>query len=470
MYGSTPTQLDYYARYRDALPEAVTNADAIGSNIIPNSGYTSRWNSPFNRGFNQNCHDLESRNSFTITSITGNTVGPQGGAARTVNIVVHVEEPLLLSPYLFGGDIDQAGMSGITQMNFTFSLDSLATRAVRWINAQVPDKAVTFQGFNDSAQMTLMYYTPQPTQLVPSTVVTSLQQLVNFQGQAEADLPDETTQTFISPSLQLNSVPDKVIIWIDDEYKYQTKTSAPASVPNNVADRYLVINNVNITFGNQTGIMSTFSQKQLYECSRRSGSYQTYDEFTGIIQQSTRSSNANPGGATFSIPTTGSVLYLNFGDCINLSNVYEAPGLLQTTQFQIRVNATNRTGDTVKPRINCMFLYSGILSTSGGNSSSFLNGVVTRNDVLNAASAPQVVKKEIKRYLGYGVVDDALSFADSSMPILKKMLGALDDKYSKAAVAAMDALGVGGAMAGAMAGQQGGLLAGRKSRLSSKLL
>jgi hypothetical protein len=465
MYGSTTTQLDYYARLRSALPEGVVSADAIPGNIVPNAGYTARWNSPFNRGSNQNCEALESRNSFIIKSITGNTVGPQGGAVKTVDIVVHIEEPLLLSPYLFGGDIDEPGMAGVTQMNFTFSLDSLATRAIRWINTQAPDKAVTFTGFNDSAQMTLMYYTPQPTQMVPATVITPLQQLVNFQGQAEADLADETTQTFISPSLQLNSVPDKVILWIDDEYKYQAKTTAPTSVPNNIADHYLVIENVNITFGNQTGIMSTFTQKQLYECSRRSGSYQSFDEFTGQIQQSTYLA-----GVSSSISTVGSVLYLNFGDCVNLSNVYEAPGLLQTTQFQVRVTARNRSGDIVKPRINCMFLYSGILSTSSGNSSSFVNGVITRNDVLNAASAPHVVKKEIKRYLGYGVVDDALSFADSSMPVLKKMLGALDDKYSKAAVAAMDALGVGGAMAGAMAGQQGGLLAGRRSRLSSKLL
>ena len=122
MYGSTPCQLDYYGQYLNALPEGEVNAGALGANIVPNKGYESRWNSPFNRALNMNCKALESRNAFEIVSIAGNTPGGSVASNRDVTITIHVEEALVLSPYLFGGKIDEPGLSGITQMNMTFLL------------------------------------------------------------------------------------------------------------------------------------------------------------------------------------------------------------------------------------------------------------------------------------------------------------------------------------------------------------
>ena len=465
MYGSTPCQLDYYADYTNALPEGESNAGALAANIVPNKGYESRWNSPFNRALNMNCKALESRNSFEIKSIVGNTPGANPAVAQTVTITIHVEEPLVLSPYLFGGDIDAPGLSGITQMNYTFSLDATAKRALRWINSRLPagQKTCQFVGFGGAggteAYMTLKYYTPHPTQLVPATIVTPLQQFVNFQSQTGNDLQPGDVYTDVSPSLQLNSVPDKFILWVDDEYKYINNGNT--TIPNNVADHYASLTNINVTFGNQTGIMSTFTQKQLYEVSRQSGSYQSFDEFSGLANLSTA---GVAGNQVSKLSTCGSVLMCDFGRAVNLAEVYAAPGLLQTTQFQVRVTAVNNTGDVIRPRINVMFIYSGILSTSQGNSSSYVNGILTRNDVLNAANAPNpVTHAQLHRYIGSGIVEDAKAMAESALPMAKKVLSS-----------AMDTLGLGqeaGAMAGAMAGAQtGGLLAGRRSRLASKML
>ena len=437
LYGSTPTQLDYWGDYVSGLPQQVANAAALAANVDTlQKPLINTWNSPFNSAQAQNCKDLDSRASFEIISIAGNT--PSGAAAqvKNVQITIRVREPLILSPFLFGGEQEHTGLVGITQLNFTMSMDATAKRALRWYLSNTAGSTKSCNGVTyTNPYMELFYYTPPPTMLIPATCVTPLQQVVNYLLPAApaAQTQPGASASLTSNSLQLNSIPDKVVIWIDDN----AKQSADGSL---VPDHYATITGVNITFNNQTGILSNFSQKQLYDFSRKSGSQQTFDEFSGLVNIG---GNNNAGNIVFNRGTCGSVLYLNFGDCININEVYNAPGSLTTTQFQVKVDFTNNLLNAITPVLNVMFLYSGILSTTNGNSSSYLNGVLTRNDVLNAASAPHMAKSELVRYVGNGVFSDMKAMASNYLPMAKKMLQAADNKYTKLGAEALDTLGYG---------------------------
>lgn len=118
-------------------------------------------------------------------------------------------------------------------------------------------------------------------------------------------------------------------------------------------------------------------------------------------------------------------------------------GSLTTTQFQVKVDCINNLLNPIQPQLNVMFLYSGILSTTNGNSASYLNGVLTRNDVLNAAAAPHMSQRELVRYVGSGVLADMKSMASNYLPMAKKMLQAVDNKYAKLGAQALDTLGYG---------------------------
>jgi len=458
LYGSTPTQLDYWGDYFSALPQQVVNA---GAKAAPVDGtqvpLINTWNSPFNSAQAQNCKDLDSRASFEILSITGNT--PTGNAAdnREVFITIRVREPLLLSPFLFGGEQEHTGLVGITQLNFTMSMDATAKRALRWYlsNTATTTKSVTNINYV-KPYMELFYYTPPPTMLIPATCVTPLQQLVNYILPNTGDtLVSGATSSLTSNSFQLNSIPDKVVIWVDDFLKQKTVSVADPVAGSMIPDHYATITGVNITFNNQTGILSNFSQKQLYDFSRKSGSQQTFDEFSGLVNVG---GNSAAGNVVFNRGTCGSVLYLNFGDCININEVYNAPGSLTTTQLVVKVDCINNLQNTIQPQLNVMFLYSGILSTTNGNSSSYLNGVLTRNDVLNASAAPHMVKNELVRYIGNGVFSDMKAMASNLLPMSKKMLQASDNKYSKVGADVLDAVGY---------GKMGGI--STAGRMSSKL-
>jgi hypothetical protein len=441
LYGSTPTQLDYWGDYVTALPQSVTNAGALAAAVDGGQNpLIQTWNSPFNTAEAQNTKDLDSRASFEIVSIVGNTAQGNAEGDKVVQITIRVREPLILSPFLFGGDQEQSGLVGITQLNFTMSMDPSAKRALRWYQSQTNlfTKSVTVLSY-DNAYMELLYYTPPPTMLIPATCVTPLQQMVNYIVPAAAPLlaGASPAPSLMSNSLQLNSIPDKVIVWVDDANK-QSPTG------NLVPDHYATITGVNITFNNQTGILSNFSQKQLYDLSRKSGSQQTYDEFSGKVRVSGNGVVALTNAPTSLRGTCGSVLYLNFGDCININEVYNAPGSLTTTQFQIKVDCINNLQNTILPQLNVMFLYSGILSTTNGNSSSYLNGVLTRNDVLNAAAAPHMVKNELVRYVGNGIFSDMKAMASNLLPMSKKLLESVDNKYAKLGAQALDTFGYGG--------------------------
>lgn len=440
LYGSTFTQLDYWGDYVTALPQQVANAAVLGAAVdAGQKPLIQTWNSPFNTAEGQNTKDLDSRGSFEIISIVGNTAQGAAAGIKNVQITVRAREPLILSPFLFGGDQEHSGLVGITQLNFTMSMDATAKRALRWYQSQTAGATKSVVGVSyANSYMEFIYYTPPPTMLIPSTCVTPLQQFVNYILPVAplAQIQPGVASTLTSNSLQLNSIPDKVVIWVNDANK-QSATG------NLVPDHYGTITGVNITFNNQSGILSNFSQKQLYDLTRKSGNQQTFDEFSGLVRVSGNGVDAQ------SVPTSlrgtcGSVLYLNFGDCININEVYNCPGSLTTTQIQIKVDFINNLLNPIVPELNVMFLYSGILSTTNGNSASYLNGVLTRNDVLNAAAAPHMTQRELVRYVGNGVLGDMKAMASNYLPMAKKMLQAVgDNKYANLGAQALDTLGYG---------------------------
>ena len=454
-YGTTPTQADCYGQYPDALPERIFNAAALAAAVDGSQEpYVAKFNSPFNTFEYSNCnHDNQPRASFQIVSITGNTAAGNAPAAKTCTVTFRVREPIICSPFIFSGDMDQVGMSGLTQINATFTMDSLGTRAMRWVpsNTAGSTKAITGIAYTN-AYMEFMQYTPKEDMLIPATCVTPVSQFVNnFIPSQNPTLNAGASAQYTTNSLQLNSIPDKVLIWVDDSNKYVPGTG------NTLSDHYATITNVNITFNNQTGILSTFSQEQLYQASLKSGCKQTWAEFSGLQLQAPQGVNVNAAGI-LPIPTCGSVLYLNFGDVINISELWNAPGSLTTTQFQVQVNATNNLSFAIAPQLNVMFLYSGIISTSNGNSSLYVNGILSRSDTLNANKAPYMAKRELVRYVGSGVLSDLKAMAHNYLPSAKKLLQGVDNKYAKLGADTLDAFGYGKSAGAVSAGNMAGKL------------
>jgi len=442
-----PTQLDKYANYTQALCQPYN----LGAGTGPTAGTPAQaqqlvrvpsFNSPFNTFDDSNCNNNEvSRGSFRILSVAGNTLG-DGVNARNVVITVQSTEPIFCSPFLFGERVEQAGLAGITQINATFQMaGNSPTRVLRWVTSPTCGaKAITNVTFDQATTyLELVYYTPKPSDLIPATVVTPLATYVNYilPAQTGTPLASGGTSQLQSNSIQLNSYPDKVWVWVDDFNKFQKNAGNGAA--NNlqgcgVADHYGSITGVAVVLNNASGLLSTYSREQLYRASYLSGCQQTFSEFSGL-QQDWRLAPNIVGVPGEYISTCGSMLVLDMARIIPILQDYFAPGSLSTAQFQIQVSFTNNTQQSIIPQLSLLMMYSGILSTSNGSSSAFTSGILTKENVLSAMAVPRPITTEkLARYVGSGLMSSLKSLARSALPEVAHQLSPVVEKLGHEAV------------------------------------
>lgn len=433
--GATPTQLDVYGDYDQALcqqtvpaqaPTAGTPSASLQGLVVPSA------NSPFNTFELGNVNNaIVPRGSFRLISVDGNTAGGTVGGVlqtKTVLITIAVREPVFLSPFLFNEEVEAPGLAGITQINFTCQMDASAVRAFRWVvDGQTVRKQISNVAYTQAeCYMEVKYYTPKVSDMIPATVVTPLATYTNYQlpNNNAVLAPGASSQT-VSNSIMLNSYPDKVFIYVDDARKYQQPAGTDAlrwnQYGNGVADHYATITGVNITLNNHTGILSTFTAEQLFKASVLSGSQQSFAEFSGL-QMEWQEANDIAGNLPDQFNSTcGSVLMLDFGKVINIPEAYYAPGSLSTAQIQITVNFTNNQQYDIAPQLNLIMMYSGILSTANGSSSAYTSGVLTKENVLNASAVPRPMNSEqLSRLVGGGLKGSLKSIATSILPFLKR--------------------------------------------------
>ena len=129
-------------------------------------------------------------------------------------------------------------------------------------------------------------------------------------------------------------------------------------------DSYLTIKNVSINFNNQAGLLSSMTPEQLYRNSVQSGlANMSWDEFCGSVISccGVRSGVGKPhpygpynglganthGPAAYNnpgvqyVPTTGTILVLNFAEVSQLTEEYYAPGSLGSFNLQLQAMVEN---------------------------------------------------------------------------------------------------------------------------------
>ena len=416
--GATPTQLDYYGYYPQ---EAGDGNDFVASAFNGYDRAVSRQEPP--------------RGAFPV-SITGNTVGATGALNKVVYLTVSVREPVFISPFIFGEPEGHSGLTGITQINITAQMDATAKRAVRWFAdaLKFSAKAITNVSYSNSF-IECKFLTPKASDLIPQTVITPLATFTNYILPAPASvLANGAATQLTSNSIMLNSIPDKVFVFV---------RNAQANITNLDADVYCRIDGVSVTVGAQSGLLSNFLPIDLYRASYNAGSQQTYLDYNG----SALGENSVDNEDGLNIVTVGSVLCLDFGQTINIPEDYYAPGSLSTTQFQINVNFTNTTGKSINPELNVMFMNSGVFSTTNGASSAYTSGVLSKQVVLDAQSMQPVSKHELNRLVGGGLFSSLKSIASKALPVLgsvaKGVLSNVQHPLAQMGSQALGALGYG---------------------------
>jgi hypothetical protein len=460
--GMTPNMFDTYGNYADGVG-AINNSLGSYGNVGDN--------------------DLLPRGSFILNSVYSGSptakvpvsVG-DGTSAITVYAEYTCSEPLLLSPFIFANpETNAQGIYGVQNMNIVFNVGD-ASRVWRSANPWFSPKVVespagtftTYPGCTltiddiSNSRLILNQLTPHPSQLMSSRNVvpyyTVPRYITQFNQAVLSDYgvtpagpnvisvnPQASGTTISSTNIQLNQVPDKVIIFVRKALNTQT--------PND-SDSFLAIRGISINFNNSSGILSTASPQDLYRYSVETGSNQSWEEFYGHASKPA----ADPSAGSQIIPTTGSLLCLEFGKHIQLADDYFAPGSLANLQFQFNLNVVNQFGNAVQNwELVLITVNSGLFVCERGTSSSY-TGILTRQDVLDVSSQQPHSRLSVKRMIGGG-------FNDTMASVTGKVGAKMPP--AKASSSVLSSLGYGRSGGGASGG---GMSGGRRHKLDSKLL
>lgn len=421
-------------------------------------------NNPLGAWGNSSDYDLTPRGAWVLDSVVCNTAQGTINNNATLNytITITTTEPLLLSPLIFCNPLySNQAFYGIQVMNFVFNVGS-ASRVWR---DDTPVGSVdtfsfgscSFNGFTKS-ELLFTFITPHPSDLLPARNIVPYYELPRYISNVDsaiaAPADRNATVQLSTQTLQLNQIPDKLILCVRKQMTRQTNTDP---------DCFLPIRGVSINFNTNAGILSSASTQDLYRMSVDAGSNQSWQEFYGYASQ----------GQNNLSRTSGSLLILDFGTAIQLIDDFYAAGSLGNFNLQIQLYVHNNTGaqiDANTYEICLMTMNSGVFVCERGTSQVF-TGILNKSDVLDASAGEVYTRSDVQRLVGGGFFDSLRSIAGrikdvvspiarTLAPIAKVALGSMPDPRAQAASAALGALG---------AGQSGGRRKALKDKFDERI-
>lgn len=433
-----------YATYADAVnannnPLASFNTASYDINQVPRGAFPA--------------YIKVKHYSATDVLLDDSLISLGNGDYWKIGVATVVTEPLFLSPFIWANpEYNSQGILGINNMAFTFNIDATASRV--WSTASPYMTGITLGSpvaFQQTSAFTLpsapagqpallnatsgvptllfKFLSTQPSDLIQTKNVVPYMDFPRYLT-SSANNPTFTTVgqsglRISSSNLQINQIPDHFIV----------TARIPMSLQNykNTMSQF-VIQNISVNLNNQSGLLSSASQYDLWRMSSRNGSSQSWAEFSG--QQ-----NSYTAGQQNIIGTTGSILVLSPPYDLSLPN-YISSGSLGNYNFQFQVTLANQypqevldlypTGIPVEICVVCV--NSGIFSTQQGVSAVY-TGILTKEMVLsavNSGDSSSIHSQEASRMIGGQMLNSALTavrgmkrHVKSSMPSISHSGGAM---------------------------------------------
>jgi hypothetical protein len=150
------------------------------------------------------------------------------------------------------------------------------------------------------------------------------------------------------------------------------------------------------------------------------------------------------------------VLVLEFATVIQLTEEYFAPGSLGQFNLQISVDVVNHQTETWEAsdyELLIMTMNTGVFVNEKGTSSTF-TGLLTKQDVLSAATQQPYTHSEIRRFVGGSFLSglkSAMGWVNSKLPFVKNVLNNIPNQYAQTGANVLGALGYGKGETGKLA-------------------
>lgn len=354
-YSITPAMLDQYQEY----------AQGLAQNNNPLAGYGS------------NPAEM-SRGGWTQSQIF-NLVNPAPGGAgiATASFDVVLQEPLLLSPFLFARGDQETDLIGLDNFNFQATFDPLARMWSRFniaggstIDPANPAHSIIVN--LTGAQLLFRQSTPQPTTMIPRELNFSYYNPVIFQQSGATLIAPGASTTLVSSVITLPGIPRRVYIWASEVQQNLTYLSS---------DTAFSLQNLTFKWGTHVFLREA-TALDLYNIAVKNGVCLSWPQWTTFV---------------------GSVLCLEMGSDIGLSPT-ESAGSDGKYQLQITAQVTNENPSrSVLPNLNIVAVQEGLIQIRDGTV--YINeNPVSGEDVLRAKAGSEGLYKRSESVYGGGIV------------------------------------------------------------------
>jgi len=409
-------ELYRYSSTTPAFPDCAygSYADGVGANNNPLSAFD-------NASFDI---DQVPRGAFPVAVVIQRFQGgvfqdnsPVAVAVTNTWVIVVstvVSEPLILSPFIFGDpEYNCQGLLGINNMTVTLNIDAQCKRLFSTANNYITSislgTAAQPNGFTTASAvgianqpsapaLLLKFLSTQPSDLIQTKNVVPYMDFPRYLTNSanQPSVASLASATLTSSNLQINQIPDLFLINVRVPMSQQRWYNSSS---------FLTLNNISINLNNQSGLLSSASQYDLWRLSVRNGSTQSWGEFSG---QQLVTNNATGAGSL--VASTGSLLVLNPAYDLSLPD-YISCGSLGNYNFQFQCGVTNQFGFSITPEIIIVCVNSGIFVTQSGVSSIY-TGILTKEMVLSAKSGSQasaMTSAEVARMVGGKMLNGSLT-------------------------------------------------------------
>lgn len=349
-----------------------------------------------------------SRTSIYGIEIRRNDERPAPGSTVPLVAVVRftVREPLYLSPFLFRRGDQDTGLIGVQTMNLQLQLGgrggSDLAAAVYSIDkdntflAGAVDPIITASTVESYVYMNFL--TPDALQIIPDINNYPYYEPTLYTTTVSGTIsPGAVSQTIVMNNVQLNSIPQRLLIFIDEP-----DSAASPFKP----DTYAAIKTVNISFDNRDSLLAAASTVDLYNIAAKNNTNLTWTEWNRDC---------------------GSVLCLNFGEDIPL-RANQAVGLRGSYNLRMTVTFDNikSTGaqsidETYVPAamegasLHVLVFGVGVMTIAQQNVVRTV-GILTNEDVLRSKQQPALPYTPSGELYGGGFFDD---FAKGFMSVIR---------------------------------------------------
>jgi hypothetical protein len=415
-YSLCPCMQDYFQIYGDGAGSVRNSL----SSFISNSWETARG-------------------AFPMSNVVNTPV------SATVSAVI--TEPIFLSPFLFGKGSDlRNGFIGVQSMNFQFTFANGVALQRIWSHDPSSGSTITNIDVNfDMPVLLFNYITPKLLEPIPREISYGYFSIDRFPTDGMATLSFGGSATINSNNIQLNTIPRRI-------YLFARKRNMDLTITD--TDTFAAIESVSINYNNFSGLLSSATQADLYNISKKNGCNLSWPEWSGsaagvaTIPQAGGSGmsavfdNTGATGATY-VGLVGSILCIDMGIDIGLDDL-NAPGIIMNSQLQITctIRSINRND------LNTLYTFYIVTVSEGTWTIANLNsvpqiGILSREDVINSQKCPLIDYKSTDNIYGGNFVDKLKAFGRKALAGIKTALPYVKDVASVVGTVAPLLMGLG---------------------------